>query len=89
MNWEEEKECFQSLANECGLFYGLQHDPLLLDSSEKKKKGDRSMGEESTSSKGTGRDEKTGASGGEETITVEDEPGKDQVYIIHYIHACF
>lgn len=83
VNWEEEKECFQSLANECGLFYGLQHDPLLLDSSEeeqkteKKKKGERNTGEESTSS--TGRDEKTEASGEDKTVTVEDEPDKDQV----------
>ena len=56
MNWDEEKECFQSLANECGLFYGIQYDPFLLDSSaeekkaEKKKDGDRQKGEDASSS---------------------------------------
>ena len=55
MNWDEEKECFQSFANECGLFYGIQYDPFLLDSSaeeqkaEKKMDGDRQKGEDASS----------------------------------------
>lgn len=31
VNWENEKECFQSLATECSLFYSIQHDTFLLD----------------------------------------------------------
>ena len=34
VEWETEKECFQTFAQECGNFYCTQHDPFLLDSAE-------------------------------------------------------
>ena len=40
VNWEEEKECFQTLATELGQFYGLNHDPFLVDSSEEETRGE-------------------------------------------------
>ena len=40
VNWEEEKECFQTLATELGQFYGLNHDPFLVDSSEEETSGE-------------------------------------------------
>lgn len=35
VNWDSEKECFQTFAEECANFYCIQHDPFLLDSSER------------------------------------------------------
>lgn len=35
MEWDSEKECFQTFAQECANFYCIQHDPFLLDSTEK------------------------------------------------------
>ena len=32
MEWDSEKECFQTFAQECANFYCIQHDPFLLDS---------------------------------------------------------
>ena len=52
-----EKECFHTLATEFGWFYGLQHDPFLLDSSEEETSG---VGEERGE---TGEGEEEGASG--------------------------
>ena len=34
VNWDKEKECFQTLAVETSSFYSLQYDPFLLDSQE-------------------------------------------------------
>ena len=45
MNWEEEKECFQKIATEFGWFYGIQHDPFLLDSSEEEQQKMEDKGE--------------------------------------------
>lgn len=30
MDWDKEKDCFQSLATEYSTFYSIQHDPFLL-----------------------------------------------------------
>ena len=35
MDWDSEKECFHTFAQECANFYCIQHDPFLLDSTEK------------------------------------------------------
>ena len=71
MNWEEEKACFDSLANECGWFYGIQHDPFLLDSSEEEKKakkreeGEGKRDKDATLASGTGGRGREGESASE------------------------
>lgn len=34
VDWDREKQCFEQFSRECSSFYGLQHDPFLLDSME-------------------------------------------------------
>ena len=50
VNWDAEKECFQTFAYECSCFYRIQHDPFLIDSSEGRRggneEGERRGGEE-------------------------------------------
>lgn len=50
MEWETEKECFQTFAQECGNFYCTLHDPFLLDSAEE---GETTMAGGSSSSSAT------------------------------------
>ena len=46
VNWEEEGECFRTVATELGWFYGIQHDPFLLDSSEEEQRTEEEEGED-------------------------------------------
>lgn len=45
VNWDEEKECFETFAQECSLFYSIQNDPYLIDSSEEEQGGLEGEGE--------------------------------------------
>ena len=51
MEWETERECFQTFAQECANFYCTLHDPFLLDSSEE---GENTTAGSSSSSESKG-----------------------------------
>ena len=76
VNWDEEKQCFQTLANELGLFYGIQRDPFLLDSSEEEQRAEGTR-EDANGERGRDREKKegeTGASGDDkEVVAATDE----------------
>ena len=58
MEWETEKECFQTFAQECANLYCTQHDPFLLDSSEE---GENTGSSSSSESKASAASSSSGA----------------------------
>lgn len=54
VEWETEKECFQTFAQECANFYCTLHDPFLLDSAEEGENTSSSSSSSSSTSESKG-----------------------------------